>query len=180
MNLNRSPESIATVWRETLDLSLETGEAPVYTAGAPADGLTGQASVMALALLDAGRKDLTTPLATIGGSGLLWLASLWRPLPVNAPSQTPSTIIAYTAPDMATHLAALTTWDTRRAIYYRRPRQLPPWAQPLAAPETNPAAPAPWQSIPLTNFSTGGGCDGWLAWAGIVLAVALLLIAVLA
>jgi len=180
MNQGRSPESIARAWRATLDLGLETGEAPVYTVGAPGDGLTGQATVMALAMLDAGRKDLTMPLVTVGGVGPLWLAALWHPRPTNAPAQTPPTTIAYTAPDVATHLAALTTWDTRQAAYYRRPQQLPPWVQPEAAPETNPAAPEPWQSIPLARFSARGERDGWLAWAGIVMAVALLLIAVLA
>ncbi|HAJ38089.1 MAG TPA: hypothetical protein DCL15_20655 [Chloroflexi bacterium] len=180
MNQGRSPDSIATAWREMLDLSLETGEAPVYTIGAPADGLTGQAAVIALALLDAGRKDLTLPLVTAGGVSPLWLAALWHPRAASAPPQTPPTTAAYTAPDITTHLAALTTWDTRRAAYHQRPQQLPPWAQPLAAPETNPAAPEPWQSLPLARFSTHGERDGWLAWAGLVMAVALLLIAVLA
>lgn len=180
MNQGRSPQDIATAWRETLDFSLETGEAPVYTVDASADGLAGQSALLALTLLEAGRKDLTTPQLAVGGVGPLWLATLWHPRPANAPARTPPTTTVYTAPDVATHLAALTTWDIRHSAYYRRPQQLPPWVQPEAAPETNPAAPASWQSIPLARFSTRAGRDGWLAWAGVVVAVALLLIAVLA
>ena len=180
MNQGRSPHNIATAWRETLDLSLETGEAPIYTIDASADGLAGQAAILALALLDAGRKDLTTPWLAVGGVGPLWLAALWHPRPESTPARTPPTTTAYTAPDGATHLAALTTWDTRHSAYYQRPQQLPPWVQPEAAPETNPAAPERWQSIPLARFSTRAGRDGWLSWAGVVMAVALLLIAVLA
>ncbi|HHY55468.1 MAG TPA: hypothetical protein GYA08_08525 [Chloroflexi bacterium] len=180
MNQGCSPNHIATTWRETLDLSLETGEAPVFTVDAPADALAGQAAILALGLLDAERKDLTTPWLAVGGLGPFWLAALWHPHPANAPARTPSIITAYTAPDIATHLAALTTWDTRHSAYYRRPQQLPPWVQPEAAPETNPAAPSRWQSIPLARFSEHNERDGWLAWAGVVTAVALLLIAVLA
>jgi hypothetical protein len=180
MNQGRSPHSIATAWREALDLSLETGEAPVYTIDASADALAGQAAMLALVLLEAGRKDLAAPQLAVGGTGTLWLAALWQPRPANAPARTPPTITAYTAPDRATHLAALTTWDTRRSAYHRRPQQLPPWVPLEAAPETNPAAPERWESIPLARFSTRTGRDGWLAWAGVVMAVALLLIAVLA
>jgi hypothetical protein len=180
MNQGRNSHNIATAWRETLDFSLESGETPLYTIDAPADGLTGQAAVLALALLDAGRKDLTTPWLAVGGVGPLWLAALWHPRPQNAPARTLSTITAYTAPDTATHLAALTTWETRRSAYYQRSQQLPPWVQPEAAPETNLAAPERWQSTPLARFSTHAGRDGWLAWAGVVMAVALLLVAMLA
>lgn len=180
MNQGCSPTHIATAWREMLDLSLETGEAPIYAVDAPMDGLTGQAAVLALALLDAGRKDLTTPWLAVGGVGPLWLAMLWHQRPASAPARTPPTITAYTAPDVATHLAALTTWDTRRSAHYQRPQQLPPWVRLEAAPETNPAAPERWQSIPLARFSTHAGRDSWLAWTGVVMAVALLLIAILA
>ena len=85
MNQGRSPHSIATAWRETLDLSLETGEAPIYAIDAPADALTGQSAVLALVLLEAGRKDLAAPRLAVGGVGPLWLTALWQPRPANAP-----------------------------------------------------------------------------------------------
>ena len=180
MNQGRSPHTIATAWRETLDLSLETGEAPVYVIDAAAGGLAGMGAVLALALLDAQRKDLTAPLLAVGGAGPLWLAALWHTRPASAPARTPPVVTAYTAPDPATHLAALTAWDIRRPAFHHRPDGLPPWVQPDAAPEANPAAPARWECSPLTPFAAGDGRDGWLAWAGVVTAVALLLIAALA
>jgi hypothetical protein len=137
--------------------------------------------MLALALLDAGRKDLDNAATSCRWAASVALASgALAASPPNAPARTPPTITAYTAPDRATHLAALTTWDTRRSAYHRRPQQLPPWVPLEAAPETNPAAPERWESIPLARFSTRTGRDGWLAWAGVVMAVALLLIAVLA
>ncbi|HQY93589.1 hypothetical protein [Caldilinea sp.] len=180
MNQGLSPRTIATQWRGTLDLSLESGEAPVFTIDATASGLAGMNAVLALALLDAHRNDLAAPRLTVGGTSPLWLAALWHTRPPNAPLRTLPTVTAYTAPDVATHLAALTTWDTQRAAFHRRAHDLPPWAAPAVAPETNPAAGGRWETSPLARFSDAAGSDGWLAWAGVVMAVALLLIAALA
>ncbi|MFO7631465.1 MAG: hypothetical protein R6W76_02940 [Caldilinea sp.] len=179
MNQGRSPQNIEDAWRETLDLSLETGESPVFCVDAISGGLAGMNAVLALALLDAQRNDLTTPSLVIGGVSPLWLATLWHIRPETAPQRTQPTTIVYSAPDVATHLVARTTSDTRRSIFYRRPGNLPPWAQPEAGPESNPAAPDRWEVAPLSRFSMAGGRDGWLAWAGVVTAIALLLIAVL-
>lgn len=180
MHPARSTQSIETAWREILDASLETGESPVYTIDPAAGSLDGMRGVLALTLLDAQRHDLAAPLLAVGGAGPLWLAALWHVRPANAPPRTPPVVTAYTAPDAATHLAALTTWDTRRSAFYQRPHRLPPWAQPDAAPEANPATTAYWSTSPLARFSRMTDQDGWLAWTGIVAAIALLIIAALA
>jgi len=180
MNQGCSPRHVAAVWQETLDRSLETGEAPIYVIDALAGGLAGMHAILALALLDAQRKDLAAPRLAVGGAGPLWLAALWHARPESTPLRTPPTVTAFTAPDIATHLAALTTWDTRHAAFHRRAQALPPWVQPDAAAEMNPAATDRWEAAPLTRFVATTGRDGWLAWAGVVMAMALLLIAVLA
>lgn len=179
MNQGRSPHSIETSWREILDLSVETGESPLYVVDAVTDGVRGTNAILALALVDAGRKDLAAPAIAVGGAVPLWLAGLWHLRPQGASPRTPTTITHYTAPDLATHLAALTTLDTRRSTFYRRPGNLPLWAQSEAMPEANPAAPERWETSPLARFSSTDGRDGWLAWAGVVTAIALLLIAAL-
>lgn len=176
MNQGHSPQTIADAWRQTLDLSLETGESPIFSVDALAGGLASVHTAVALALLDAQRSDLTAPTLAIGGVSPEWLAVLWHERPESAPRRTPPTAIAYTAPDAATQLAARTTWDTRRSAFHQRPANLPPWAQ-LEAEATSVARR--WDVAPLHRFTDSSGRDGWLAWAGVVMAIALLLIALL-
>ncbi len=176
MNQGYSPHTIADAWRQTLDLSLETGEAPMFHVDALAGGLAGVHAAVAVALLDAQRSDLTAPILVIGGVSPEWLATLWHERPESAPRRTPPTAIAYAAPDAATQLAARTTWDTRRSAFYRRPANLPPWAQHEA--DKTPIARR-WEVAPLHRFAASSERDGWLAWAGVVTAIALLLIALL-
>ena len=89
MNQGHSPQTIAEAWRETLDLSLETGESPVFSVDALAGGLAGVHTAVALALLDAQRSDLTAPSLAIGGASPEWLAALWHERPDSAPRRTP-------------------------------------------------------------------------------------------
>lgn len=177
MNLRRSPRNIKNAWNESLDLSLETGESPLFGVDALSSGLAGMNAVLAMALLDAERSDLTTPQLLIGGVSPLWLAALWNSRADSAPLRTPPMTVIYSAPDVATHLAACTTWNTRRSAFYHRPGNLPPWAQMEAGAESNPAMPGRWEAAPMSHLSMTGNRDGWLAWVGVVTAIALLLIA---
>jgi hypothetical protein len=179
MNQGRSPHNIEKTWNESLDLNLEAGDSPFFGVDAVSSGLVGMNAVLAMALLDAQRSDLTAPQILIGGVSPLWLAALWHVRPNSAPRRTPPITVIYSAPDVATHLAAHTTWDTRRSTFYHRPGNLPPWMQPEAGPESNPATPGRWEDAPLNQFSMVGNRDGWLAWVGVVTAIALLLIALL-
>jgi len=180
MNSGRSPRAIDEAWQQELDLSLETGESPLFDVGASTGGLEGMNGVLALWRMDAGRRDLTAPVVTAGGMSGAWLAALHHVRPDDTPVRSPAIITAYTAPDIATHMAGQTLWDTRRSAFRRRPADVPPWAHGAVVPEALPGAPAPWETLPLSVTARNGGRDGWLAWAGVVLAVALLLIAVLA
>jgi hypothetical protein len=87
-------------------------------------------------------------------------------------------IAAYTAPDLASHSAALTTYDTRRSAFRRRPADLPPAFQPLIAPATQ-TANAPMETLPLAEAQTvlSIGRDGWVAWTTVAVAIILLAIA---
>jgi len=178
MNQGHNPQIVVNAWRETLDLSLETGESPLFNVDAMAGGLAGVNAAVALALLDAQRRDLTAPSLSIGGVTPEWLAALWHVRPETMAQRSPSTLVLYSAPDMATHLAAQTAWDTRRSAFHQRPANLPPWAQPEAGADKAPIA-LRWDVAPLRRFTETGGGDGWLAWAGVVTAIALLLIAAL-
>ena len=177
MNQAGPAQGVAEEWRRLLDLALETGESPLFGGGASSGGLTSLQAVQALAVLDAERQDGATPALVLGGTSPLWLAALW--LVPEPQARTFPTAIFYSAPDRATHLAAQTTLETRRSPFYQRPANLPAWAQPDAAPASASAIPEGWETDPLTRFQRPGQRDGWLAWGGLVAAVALLLIALL-
>ena len=180
MNNGRSPRAINEAWQQELDLSLETGESPLFDVGASTGGLEGMNGMLALWRMDAERRDLTAPVVTAGGMCGTWLAALHHSRPDDTPPRSPVTATAYTAPDVAAHMASQTLWDTRRSAFRRRPAEVPPWAQPAVVPDAVPGAPVPWEALPLSAAVPSTGRDGWLAWAGVVLAIALLLIAVLA
>ncbi|MCS6828693.1 MAG: hypothetical protein NZ553_18940 [Caldilinea sp.] len=177
MNQGRSSQSIADAWRRLLDLGQEIGESPIFTLDALGGGLSGANAILALTLLDAERRDLTTPAFLVGGVSPLWLAALWREPSPTMPRRTAPTVVIYTAPDAATHCVACAVWDARLSPFFRRPGALPAWAQIEAGPAANPGAPERWEVAPLSRFTTTQGRDGWLAWAGVVLALVLLLVA---
>lgn len=179
MNQGRSSQSIAEAWRQWLDLGQEVGESPIFTVDALSDGLSGANAILALTLLDAERRDLTTPALLIGGVSPLWLAALWREPSPGMPQRTAPTAVIYTAPDVATHRAACAVWDARRSPFFRRPGSAPAWAEMEAGPAANPGMPERWEVAPLSRFAAAQGRDGWLAWAGIILALLLLLVAAL-
>lgn len=168
---------IESIWQQELDLSLETGEAPVFDLGVSDTGLDGMAAALAVALLDAVRKDVSAPLAMAGGTGPLWLANLFHQRPATTPPHSPATTVAYTAPDLATHMAELQTLDTRTSVFRRRPADLPPWVQTAAQPSSHPGAVQTWETFPLAAATLAARRDGWVAWSAVALAGALLLIA---
>ena len=180
MNEGRSPRAIDEAWQQELDLSLETGESPSFDIGAMGNGQEGMNGILALWRMDARRCDLAAPVVTAGGMSGTWLASLHHARPDDTPARSPAITTAFTAPDPATHMASQTLWVARRSPFRRRPARVPPWVQQVAVPDTVPGASAFWETLLFRVTNTSGGQDGWLAWAGVVLAVALLLIAVLA
>jgi hypothetical protein len=111
----------------------------------------------------------------------------------DTPLLSPATVFCYTAPDRATHSAALTLLDTRRSQFRRRPADLPPAFQPLFAANVQ-AGPFMGETLPLQlaspaaapagaaadDLALSRGRDGWAAWTAVVAAVALLLIALVA
>ncbi len=179
---NYSIGAIAAFDRQELDLSLETGEAPVYDLGAGAGAFDGLAGALAANLLDAERSDTAMPLVAGGGSSGTWLIPLFHDRPANMPSRMPATATVFTGPDLATHAAAMTTWDVRRSPFRRRPADLAPALQTLLAPRTRPGAALAGESLPLVESERPLALrgDDWLAWAAVVAALVMVLIALLA
>jgi hypothetical protein len=196
---NRSLDAIVAQWQAELDASLEIGETPVFYLGEGQGMLAELVGPLALQWLDEERRDTRMPLAVGGGPSPFWLAALLHQRSPDAPLLSPATVFSFTAPDPATHVAALNVLDTRRSHFRRRPADLPPGFQPLfvanvqagpfaagtlplqlaTLPSSVPAAlpQAPYEDA---RGSLATGRDGWVAWTAVVAAVALLLIALVA
>ena len=201
MNANCSLEAIVAQWQAELDAGLEVGETPVFYLGQGPAMLGELVGPLALQWLDEERRDTRMPLAAGGGLGPYWLAALLHQRAADAPLLSPATVFSYTAPDPATHAAALNLLDTRRSQFRRRPADLPPGFQPTFVANVQ-AGPFAAEALPLQlaslssraanmNVSAShpadhtpafltGGRDGWVAWTAVVVAVALLLIALVA
>lgn len=205
---SRTVAATVRQWQAELDAGLETGETPVFYLGYGPGMLGELAGPLVLQWLDEARRDTRMPLAAGGGLAPYWLPALLHQRAVDAPLLSPATVFAFTAPDRATHAAALNTLDTRRLRFRRRPAGLPPGFQPAFVANVQ-AGPFPAESLPLylasapaaaslatTSTATmhGDGIaagsengaaavgprDGFVAWAAVVMAVALLLIALVA
>lgn len=196
MNTNRSLEAIVTQWQAELDAGLEIGETPVFYLGYGPEMLGELTGPLALQWLDEERRDTRMPLAVGGGLGPYWLAALLHQRSADAPLLSPATVFSYTAPDPATHAAALNLLDTRRSQFRRRPADLSPAFQPTFVANVQ-AGPFAGEALPLQLASLSAqaqgaqlaehmpaaaivGRDGWVAWTVVVVAVALLLIALVA
>ena len=162
MNTNRSLEAIVAQWQAELDAGLEIGETPVFYLGQGPAMLGELAGPLALQWLDEERRDTRMPLAAGGGLGPYLAGRLAPPtLAADAPLLSPATVFSYTAPDPATHAAALNLLDTRRSQFRRRPADLPPGFQPTFVANVQ-AGPFAAETLPLAArllVGTGASMD---------------------
>jgi hypothetical protein len=178
---SRTVEDIAGKWQSELDTNLETGDMPIlYMGMSPA--LVGELpAVLALQSLDEWRTDASVPLAIGGGTSVAWLMGLLHRRGEEVPARSPGAAVAYTGPDVATHAAALTVWDSRRSQFHARPGKLPPAFQPHFAPDVQAGASST-DALPfvVADVHASNGRDGWTAWAAVAVAIALFLISLIA
>jgi hypothetical protein len=170
--------AIAAQWQDATDQGLETGEPPVLDGGVAPACLDGAGSLLAMADLSIQRADATRPMLAAGGVTPWWLILLLRPPAVTVTAPKPDPQLAYTAPDPATHQAALTTWDRRQSPYRTQPAALPIALQTPFTPEDRPAAAAGMETqLFALSAAEQAPRDGWVAWVAVVVALILLLLA---
>ena len=171
-------EAVSDRWQTHLDYCAETGLPPIFDVGSSATAMGGMPGVQALHQVAVDRADVLWPTVMMGGTGPLWLVALFHERPRTTPVKSPGVEVIYTAPDAATHLAAMSTVDEQRTSAFRkRPADLPPAIHWAYAPTSCPGAPVNWDSLPMTNFEPPVLGHGWLAWAGVAVALSALLIA---
>ena len=175
----RAVRAIADDWQNAVDQGLETGEAPVFDGGVYPTPLDGAGPLLAETELAASRRDAMQPLLAAGGGAPWWLLLLLQPADPATP--TPPLQVAFTAPDPATHQAAMTAWDRRASPYRPQPANLP---TALQAPFTPDARPAAATGLEALLFALAGAQpmrrDGWVAWVAVVVVLILLLLAAIA
>jgi hypothetical protein len=181
MITNRTVEDIAEQWQSVLDTNLETGDTPLFVLGhspAMVGDLPGE---LALQHCDEERRDAALPLALAGGLSPVWVMALFHRRGDEVPSRSPGIRVGYTGPDLATHAAALSVWDTRRSPFHPRPRGLSPAFQPHFTPRGQAGAHSA-DTLPflVADRDAPFRRDGWVAWGAMALAMALLLIALIA
>jgi hypothetical protein len=197
MYRSRSSSEIILGWQDEVERSIEAGSSPILELGVspiPSDDLL---SLLATQRWCAQRTDTSTPIFPGGGMGPQWIATLMRPLP-RVP-QAPEPVVLYTGTTEAEYLMSVAMlFDAtetrypgapkRSAIpvsYFaqdRQPGKSVSWdALPFIALHISPREPQVWEpevGEAVTQFE-GDHLQDWLAWAGLLLALFLILLAIL-
>jgi hypothetical protein len=178
---------------------MEAGSASVLEFGVGNIPTDDAASLLAFQRWCAQRTDVSTPIIPAGGQGPLWIALLMRPVPRNSEMQAPAPIIVYSGAIEAEYLATVTllhTANTPSDPAASRTAAIPtshfvPSSQPgmsiswdaalFLEPHDQPAISRA-EVLDNENLPEQGAQDDpiqdWLAWAALLLALFLVLLAV--
>jgi hypothetical protein len=166
-------------WMATVEAGVEAAQPPLLDLG-PAIGLLENLPTMeAFRDYADDRLDIAAPTAIIGGDGLLWLMALFSGAPMSS-GPSPAMTVLYGGPDLATQVASLGALAPR--LTYRDKQELPEAWATLLAPSAQAGAP-PWAAFPLAVATTAATNaendvdDPWLTWAGLLLALLLIILA---
>jgi hypothetical protein len=165
-------------WGALVEASLEAGRPPLFQLGAGLSLLENLPPLVALHAFSQERQDVATPTAVIGGQAVLWLTALMHESPANRSPATAINVI-YGGPDVATQMASLAALapgaqgDTIPAGYVS-----------LLAPAAQAGTPL-WVTLPFQlaeqtspiQATEPEVADQLLAWAGVGLALLLILLA---
>ncbi len=184
-------------WQHATEQAVEAGRSPLLELGMDRRLLNNLPRLHALTTWTMRRTDVSQPLLLTGDVDALWPVPLLYPTPPDQAGQNtgqntaPTAQLVYGGADQATYLASLTTYVPQRlqcgALYAV---DLPAAMQPLANPQSQPHVNATWQTLPLTLLSTATQSppsnppaapaldEPWLAWAALVMIIALVLLAI--
>lgn len=188
---NPSASDILVHWQNEIEQRLEAGVTPILELGVSSLTTDSTASLLALQLLAARRVDAFRPVVPVGGAGAAWLAVLMQPAPPPSAQGVPEPAVLYTGANLAEHMASLALLHSAGHLpAMDRSRD----AGPLSSyfqPQSQPGFSAPWETLPfLQAGATGaepirfdeGGTEptaDWLAWAVLLLALLLVILAIL-
>lgn len=169
--------TLQTRWQTTLETGVETGEMPLLDLGWSAGILPGLMPLLALTDFAHERLDMTAPTVLVGGDSSSWLVALLATPHTAPPLQAPGITIAYGGADQATHMASVGIYQSRSLHRPEQTQELPRAYAAWFAPSEHAGATA-WAAWPFglwAEVSRGQVGDRWLTWAGLLLAIGLLI-----
>lgn len=186
-----SAGDIADRWQNEIDHEIEAGGTPILDLGVGSLTTASAAALLALQLLAARRDDAARPVVIAGGPNSAWPALLLPPLPPATAQGVFQPTIFYTGATPAEHMAsAAITHAAVDAPGFGRPTD----AGIVAAafqPGTRPGSPAAWETLPFLHTYNHADASfeeaeraadptaDWLAWAVLLLALFLVILAIL-
>ena len=188
MNWYKTTTNYQTQWQTTIERGLEAGQTPLIDLGASLGELPQLNALVALLSFAGQRADLTSPVIIAGGNSVLWLAGLFYPayLP-----HVPALTVLYGGADPTMQLASSTLYGSQLATSLdTQETATPTYLAPYITPQIT-STTFRWDTLPFLlggpppsgNQSTGDDLavqsDAWLTWAGVGLALALILFAFL-
>jgi hypothetical protein len=177
-------------WQTNLELSLETGQAPVLDLGAYGSPLDNAPVMVAFHAFANQRQDLVAPLAVCGGYSLMWLIALMHSRQSSALGLSPEMRVIYGGTDLATHVASLSLYGAQQLpADYDAQRALPSFLASFFAPSMQ-AGPVQWAALPFIEAADSivtGPMDPaatsqarkWLTWIAVLVSVGLVLLAMI-
>ncbi len=192
---NPSAGDIFLHWHKHIEQKVEEGVTPILDLGASSLTTQSTASLLALQLLAARRVDAAHPVVTVGGPGATWLAALLQPA---APRQARGVVqpaVLFTGIAPVEHMASLALLGAALDARAADGAGAADLAAPIFQPQSRPGAPTPWETLPFVQAGIDASAlllvpptDGasaaeptadWLAWAALLLALLLVILAIL-
>jgi hypothetical protein len=199
MYRSRSSTHIIDSWQDEVEQSVEAGSSPILELGVSTMVIDDVISLAAMQRWGLMRTDISTPYVPNGGSDPLWIASLLRPLRRSMEAQASEPVVIYAGVNGAEYL--LTVAMLHSATKHRAGNTSEMSAIPVSyfAPQSQPGMSVSWDALPffalnivpdtsqfgpteLDNSiedSDSDPIEDWLAWAGLLLALFLVLLAIL-
>jgi hypothetical protein len=170
-----------TVWQTVIETGMETGQPPLLDLGLSPGILPGLTAALALISFAEARLDLTQPRVLVGGEGSSWLVALLATPQTAPPHQAPALTIIYGGADQATQMATVGITQSPSPATPGQHRLLPRSLTAWFAPAEHAGASS-WPALvfqALRAVKPPAADDRWLAGAGGLLALALVILALL-
>jgi hypothetical protein len=172
------------LWQTTIETGVETGQAPLLDLGLSTEILPHLEALLALLVFAEERLDMAMPQVILGGASSGWLVALLALPPSASPERASALTVTYGGADQATQLASVGIYQDQTPVgQAQRRRELPPGYAPWFAP-ARLAATLSWSAWPFLFWTGASGAlrtsaDQWLQWAGLLVAVGLVILALL-
>lgn len=190
-----SAGDIVERWQTEIEHQVEAGKTPILDLGVGSLTTDSAAALLALQLLAARRDDASRPVLLAGGPNSAWPAFLLAPggSPLGAPSAQGvfQPWVLYTGANLAEHAATSDTLLAAVDLPGSGPAKNSGLVASMFQPRNRPGSLAPWETLPFLHIrdetpaalqydeQPTDPTQDWLAWAVLLLALFLVILAIL-